>query len=314
MNYTQQANQWLRRFRVDITSNSPRVFANGRQQVRVTVTLEPRDGQAISQEALDSLQLILIDDDGNIRDLDAELAVSTERDSRFTYHADSGSAPSPLMEAATGTIRRHFYVTSTLPGGTLSTIYAGIWKDQENSFETNRAPFLSSVEIESITPRRLTEDHFELAVEDAGNNGATDIDLYYLKFKEPSRYIASSKSLAIPSGVAFYSGWKNTSPWYAIHSDLWSSYRYTHYAFDVGAEFEWTSSNGEVTVRLNKHQGCMTLLRERELINSNAASTETRDWSIWEVIDQHGNAIVLRFVREDQGNRIGFTTDINAPL
>lgn len=314
MNYAQLANQWLRRFRVDITSNSPRIFANGRQQVRVTVTLEPRDGQTISQASLDSLQLILIDDDGKIHDLDAELVASTERDSRFTYHAGSGGAPSPLMEAATGTIRRHFYVTSTLPGGTLSTIYAGIWKDQDTSFETNRAPFLSSVEIESITPRRLTQDHFELSVEDAGNNAATDIDLYYLQFKDPDRYIAASRSLAIPSGVAFYNGWKNISPWYAIHSDLWSSYRYTHYAFDIGAEFEWASSNGEVTVRLNKRHGCMTLLRERELINSGAASAEARDWSIWEVIDQHGNGVLLRFVRENHGDRIGFTTDINAPL
>ncbi|TFF41212.1 hypothetical protein [Pseudomonas sp. RIT623] len=44
MNNTSKANQWLRRFELNITSNSRRVYANGRQQVEVTVTLEPGTG------------------------------------------------------------------------------------------------------------------------------------------------------------------------------------------------------------------------------------------------------------------------------
>lgn len=63
-------NQWLTRFRLDITSSSNRLYANGRQQVEVTVTLEPRKGETLSEESLNSLSLVLIDEDGEPRLLD----------------------------------------------------------------------------------------------------------------------------------------------------------------------------------------------------------------------------------------------------
>lgn len=312
MTHSQSANQWLSRFRVDITSNSNRVYANGRQQVEVTVTLEPRDGQTISEQSLASLELLQIDDEGQFHILDAELQALHERDPRFTYHAASGVVPSPLMESSPRTLRRRFYVTSTLPGGTLSTLYAGIWKDEQSHYETNVAPFKSSVVIESISPQRLPESAFELKMEDSiaykesvGRTWDDEVEhqVGYFGLRDPNTFIVESRSQATPGGRAFYErhNWDHAlfslqlTNDYSQHAEVSVHGVDQAFALDAG-------TRGRLTHR--PHQ--MTLHRYHRRFYARHYNALSEEQSLWKVIDRNGNEHRIEFLSKENGNAIAF--------
>ncbi|TYO70198.1 hypothetical protein DQ397_004461 [Pseudomonas sp. CK-NBRI-02] len=313
-----QANQWLRRFRIDITSNSNRLYANGRQQVKVSITLEAREGQTISSASLNSLRLFVLDDDGAVIDLthtdtaNTGLKAATRRDERFEYHAHHPQihtrSLSRSLSSSLKVLRRHFYVSSTLPGGTLSTLHARIQKDDDTWFDTLVAPFVSSVEIESISPLRLDETHFELDREDAHDHENYDLDLWYLRFINPNFRIVANRSLKCPGGRHFSiqsTGYTSTTTVGQIH---YISKIHTLHAFDIGKPPHWYSLDRKFHIALNAKPGAMTLLYARLTVRQRLV-IDKRYESVWAVIDQHGNEHTVKFRPMDGGKRIGFTTN-----
>lgn len=307
------ASQWLRRFRVDITSSSNRVFANGRQQVEVTITLEPRQGQSISEQALASMQLILIDDNGKICNLDGELKAHAVRDRRFAYHAASGSVPSPLLEASTNTLRRRFYVSSTLPGGTLSTVYAGIWMDDETHFETNAGPFQSSVVIESIKPLRQHESAFQLVMEpmieykiDSANRYDDEVQEHigYFGFKDPNSNLVYSTPHATPSGEAFYKrrNWDHALISFELVNDYSQHHDVTAYAVNHDLLLDFPEA--DKTFRSRRHH--MTLYISHRRFYSVYENEVVEEKSLWTLVDQDGNAHEVEFFTKEDGREVHF--------
>ncbi|WP_153788404.1 hypothetical protein [Pseudomonas sp. EMN2] len=313
MTHTPTANQWLRRFRLDITSSSNRVYANGRQQVEITVTLEPRDGETVTEQNLATLELLQVDDDGNIRVLDSELRAHDERDPRFAYHTASGVVPSPLMESSSRTIRRRFYVTSTLPGGTLSTVYAGIWKDEQSHFETDVAPFKSSVVIESIAPHHLPDSAFQLVMQDrisykenSGNYWDDEIehDVGYFGFKDPNNLIIESLARAVPSGETFYvaNHWDHALISFELTNDYSQTTRLRAYAVGDAFELDVGAPQGRLTQRPHH----MTLHRFYRRFYARHWNGHAQDPSLWTIIDRDGNEHSVEFLASNGGNAIDF--------
>lgn len=312
MNHTQQANQWLRRFRLDITSSSNRLYANGHQQVEVTITLEPRDGQTITEEQLSTLQLILIDDEGGIRDLDGALLAHSERDPRFDYHAAT-SVPGALVHSSARAIRKRFHVSSTLPGGSLSTIHAGIWFDASTSFETNVAPFRSSVVIESVAPPTAHETLFQLVEQDKvsykadnGNywNDEIEEEVAYFGLRDPNNRIVESHPHDTPSAEPFYvrNNWDHALISFELTNDYSQHCRVAAYA--VGEPFTLQLPDSSQVLTQRPHH--MTLYRHFSRFYRRWFNDLSEAPSLWTVVDRHGNAYGIEFFTTEAGKTLRF--------
>ncbi|MCO7522351.1 MULTISPECIES: hypothetical protein [unclassified Pseudomonas] len=307
MNHTQQANQWLSRFEVAVTSNANRVFANGRQQVEITLSIEPRKGQEITAEQLATLQLVVLDDDGIPRDLQGDLQVSDQRDPRFAYHAASGAVPSALLQSTPRTLRRRFYVSSTLAGGTLSTLYAGIWKDPETHFETTRAPFQSSVIIESIAAPEPHISMFNLELEKTRETyhveGAHDDEFEYqighFGCSDPRNSIVESRPHATPSGEAFY--WRHNWEHVLISFTGTNDYSQHCYVAAYGVNETVEFDTAQAQRRLRNRPNHMSLCLYHRRFYRHHYSDRAEHASRWTVLDKHGNAYGIEFVATESG-------------
>lgn len=315
MNELKNPSQWLRRFRLDITSSSNRVYANGLQQVEITVTLEPRDGQTISPESLDSLSLVQIDEEGDARILDhPDLYAHRERDTRFVYHAASGTAPSALTERTANSIRRVFYVTSKRPGGTLSQLYATIWKDENTYAITHVAPFVSSVVIESIAPPLVHDGLFRLDMQPAFRyklpnfrsrwNDELEEIVGYFGFADPRSILVESTAHFTPSGEPFYERHNHDTALISFELTNDYSQHCTVTAFGVGQAFEVTApDSGEQFVERLHHMTLHQYFKRFYIAHHNSRS-EAR--SAWSLLDQHGNAYHVEFLVSNSGRALKF--------
>ena len=311
MSNTIKVNQWLSRLRLDITSSSNRVFANGRQQVEITVTVEPRDGEEVDENAIASIELFIFDDNANELQPDGELHVDSERDPRFEYYAASGGAPSPLMNSSQRTARRRFYLSSTLPGGSLTTIYAGIRKDTDNHFMTNTGPFQSSVVIESITPLRHPEAAFKLDMQERVSfrtatgklrDAETNSDVGYFGFRDPNNSIVESIPHAVPSGEPFYTrnNWDHVIFSFELINDYSQICQVTTYAEGAPMDINY---NGR---RFTPRAGNMAVCVYHQRFYDAWSNSINEDKSLWTVVDRHGNEQDIEFFTEDSGRIIKF--------
>lgn len=322
MNQSLKASQWLRRFRVDVTSSSNRVFGNGRQQVEVTVTLEPRDGQAITAEQLDSVRLLVCTDEGEYLALEAQvdqgsapLLASPARDPRFNYFAATASAPSALMDSSAKTLRRRFYVSSTFPGGTPTTLYAGIFQDEEVHFETNASPFSSSVVIETLTPPKLAESAFLLEMEpritrwvDGAASTRDDeyqYDVGYFSTRDPNNPLIMSKAEQTPSGVPFYerNSWDHVLISFELINDYSQCCELTVHG--LGDPFEQDLPGAVVKLNQRAHQLCLMRYFNRFYSRQNSNEVSSRP-SLWRLVDINGNEHLIEFFTSDDGDSIRF--------
>jgi hypothetical protein len=306
-----QAYLWLRRFRIDITSHSNRVYANGHQEIEVTVTVEPREGQSLDDQQMASISLVQVDDQGQLRHLDDALFATDERDLRFEYHNTAGFLPSILPTASSQTRRRRFYVSSSRPGGSLDTVYASIWMADGERFVSNEGFFRSSVTIESVSPLRLAKEHFELQRDDVAAEplmgGHFDLDLYALGFKDPNYRIVESRCYATPSATEYYEGYVDSRP--ALQ--FGGPYRadsFFHYAFAVGPAFTWLAYGKQVAI--NQTPGKMNFVRVQNVDYDKPGYPETRRISRWGLLDQQGNEHIIEMLPAANGNLIDFRIDL----
>ena len=302
MNISDQANSWLTQFKIEITSSSNKVFGNGRQQLEATVSVAPRTNSTISDEQLASIALVTLDDDGVYRELNGALKASETRDPVFQYFADTGSAPSNL-EIRGPARRKRFYVSSSRSGGSLDKLYARISKNADTHYVTDVGAFKSSIIVESITPLRYEVQDLELTAEDELDTANVDIDVYYLKFKNPKLQIVKSVSFnEFDDEDYHYRRCFATSQ--GAHPGAIGSW-FTHYAFEVGARFPFSA--GQSTVTLNQRPGQMNLVRT--ITNEPFYTSRPQNYahrSRWALFDQYGNDRKIEVTQTDNGNRISF--------
>nr|WP_314574888.1 hypothetical protein [uncultured Pseudomonas sp.] len=294
---------WITRFNVDITSSSNRVFSNGRQQLQVSVSVTPKEGQTVTNEQLDSIRLVTLDDDGNYQELSGDLQASTQRDERFDYYGGSGTAPQNLLDS--NSRRRKFYVSSTRPGGSLDVIYASISKDSQASYVSHTNRFNSSVTVESITPLRMNRNNFEFEGIDEHweqiGEEKVDFDVYHLSFKSSGLRIVDCITHGAKGGVPYYQDCELISSWGGgIRGDGYSIHHYYyHFAYPVGPER--TFSYGGRSIAINKRRGVMDFVRLK-LTKDGAPITPVKHDSVWGLLDQHGNEHKIEMTQESSGN------------
>ena len=301
------ATQWLSRLRVDIISNSNRVYANGRQQVAVAVSLTPRDGQTISAEQLDSVTLFEIDDDGQYRSLEHELVAHPTRDPRFDYFNASGSAPHPVLDASRQTRRRTFYLSSTRPGGSLSTVYAGVYIDAQTLFVTDTAPFKSSVVVESVAPPTAHRSMFALEMQPKETykeasesywDDEVEEQVGLFGFAAPGQRIVDSVAHGTAAEIPFYErhGWDNTLISFELTNDYSSTTTITVYQPDRYVDQHGSSPS--------PHHMALHLYHRR--FYRRHRNDLRSDVSAWTLIDQHGNGYRVDFLALADGRSVDF--------
>lgn len=293
--------RWLTAFNVNLTSNSRKLYANGRQQVEISVSVTFRSRAIFTKEQLDNIRLVILDDNGAFQELSGELNVSTERDTRFHYYADTGAPPAPLLQPYS--IRRRFYVSSTRPGGSLDRIYAAINKDRDTLYVSHTSVFNSSVEVESLTPLRLTRDDIEFSREDNHHQvvNATDwdYDVYQLSFKGRNLKMVQSVSYGTGSGYLYYS---NVIEDYGYFADG-EPRSNMHIAYAVGTQTKFRLPRSILSVR--RRPASMVFIRIATH-GPVTVSGDSRSLSQWGLIDQYGNEHMIEMTQEDNGNLIDF--------
>ncbi|MFJ3466784.1 hypothetical protein [Pseudomonas sp. NPDC090201] len=316
---------WLSRFNINITSSSNRIFNNGNHQLEVSVGLTPRNGQTVTQEQLDSIQLVTLEDDGRYQELSGEYGYADERDKRFEYYADTGSMPSALLESTT--YRKKFYITSIASGGSRKAIYAAITRAPDEHYVSHTSIFNSSVTIETNTKLRRQRSDFKLEAVDLLQDTVTDtyrwhdstfeartsvdVDLYYLEFKNPAFRIVDVRVPFFSGSGCFYSdfnddtqlaeeiGWP-TAPLPRIYK------RHAHFLVDPRAA-DSTFIYRHIRVATNTRDGALNFIRLK-LRGAGAVLGEAyRAPRIFGVFDQYGHEHLIEMTQEQDGNLINFT-------
>jgi len=297
---------WITKFNIHITSNSNKVFGNGRHQLEVSVSVTPKLGVQITQEQLDSIRLVTLGDDGHYHELSGDLRMSTERDKRFEYYADTGAPPAPLLAA--NTLRRRFYVSSTRSGGTLDVIYAAISKDEATHYVSHTTPFITSITVETLTPLRLNRDDFAFEAEDNHFQviDATEwnYDVNQLFIKSRTLKLVDAIAYGPTSGKAYFqnvieedSGWDFDG----LTPDISKSF--THIGYGVSDQREFPVTNA--TLSVNRYPNSMVFIRIFTYGISWLSGTTTID-AQWGLLDQYGNEHRIKMTQRNDGQYIDF--------
>lgn len=292
---------WITKFNIHVTSNSNKVFGNGRHQLEVSVSVTPKAGVEISDEQLDSIRLVTLDDDGAYQELDGELHMSKERDKRFEYYADTGGAPQALLAA--NSRRRRFYVSSTRSGGSLDVIYAAISKDEETQYVSNTSKFNTSITLETLTPLRLTREDMTLSVEDNYEHtvNATDWDYDVYQMYPNSRHLKWVASIPYGpgSGIPYYQTTVEDNGFFADGEPK----SYTHLAFEVSTRRRFKAPTTDISV--NRRPGSMVFIRIKTFGPVTLTGAQNRT-SRWGLLDQYGNEQQIEMTQTSDGNLIDF--------
>ncbi|MFJ5298858.1 hypothetical protein ACIQAL_20270 [Pseudomonas sp. NPDC088368] len=297
---------WITKFGIHVTSNANKVFANGRHQLEISVSVTPKAGVDITDEQLDSIRLVTLDDNGAYQDLSGELHMSTERDARFEYFADTGSAPAALLEA--NARRRRFYVSSTRSGGTLDVIYAAITKDESTHYVSHTSLFNTSVTIETLTPLNLTRDDFSFKDEDNHYQeiGATEwnYDVYQLVIKGRQLKLVDAIPYGPKSGEAYFQNVLEEDPgWDFDGLTPHISKSFTHIGYEVSDQTEFPVPNAVLSVnRLPNSMLFIRILTYGTTRLQGVTSTDTR----WGLLDQYGNEHKIKMTQRNDGQYIDF--------
>jgi hypothetical protein len=311
---------WLSRFNINITSNSNRIFNNGNHQLEVSVGLTPRKGETITTEQLKSVRLVTFDDDGQYQELSGEYRASPERDKRFEYYANTGSAPERLLQS--NTYRMRFYVSSTASGGSIKTLYAAVTRDEDSHYVSHTSVFNSSVDVETITQPRFKRSDFKLERIDILNNTVTDftefagkfwevetavdLDLYHLEFKNPAFRIADADAAFLQGFAATFLGdrydgeivWGDNLASYLVEMNI-------HYLVDPRSpvkEFRYR----HLSVPINSRAGAMDFIRLQLRgvdPKPEAGPPAPVDFSVF---DQYGNKHTIKMTTEGPGELMDF--------
>lgn len=294
---------WITKFGIHVTSNSNKVFGNGRHQLEVSVTVTPKPGVDITEEQLDSIRLVTLDDNGAYQELSGELRMSTERDTRFEYYADTGAAPAPLLEA--NARRRKFYVSSSRSGGTLDVIYAAISKDETTHYVSHTSKFNTSATLETLTPLRLTRDDF--AFDDEDNHYQEirgtewNYDVYQLFIKGRNLKLVEAIPYGPTSGQAYFQSIFEEESFF--DPDYYLAKSFTHIGYQVSDQTRFRVP--EAVLSVDRRPNSMLFIRIFTQGGAKLTGVETID-AQWGLLDQYGNEHKIKMTQRNDGQYIDF--------
>ncbi|WP_442112383.1 hypothetical protein [Pseudomonas sp. NUPR-001] len=160
---------WLKEFSIKVSSGNDRVYNNGRQQIEISLTVEPQANQEISDAQFNTLKPVYLDDDGNYVAL-PELTsneswfYSSSENPNFDY-LPSTFTPEPLTAAT-------FNEDGSL-GQLLTLGPEGNWLDANNADPVTSNTEISSTNTQVNGARRVKRFYVQ-----SHSRAGTDITLY----------------------------------------------------------------------------------------------------------------------------------------
>lgn len=163
---------WLTTFKIEVTSSAPALYANGYQQVELTLYVEAYendDGDDLTEDEYNSLCLYTKNSNGLYErvpftgDSEGLWLQATQKNPLFDYYDPTNKGV--LSETAGSTAQppdnhaeryKRVFLTSTAPGGTTEKIYAGITYRDGTLYYSGDMAAESSVTITAHHPRTFT--------------------------------------------------------------------------------------------------------------------------------------------------------------
>jgi len=189
---------WLSVFAIDVTSSVPALYANGYQQVELTLSVEARENEDgsenLTEAEYNSLCLFSKNPDGSYAripfagDSEASWLQTTEKDPLFDYYeAAKNSQPinttAPSTQAPVDNTKRtkKVFVTSTASGGSTLEIFAGITYRDGTLYYTGDINGEQSVVVTAYHPRTFTAPSSFLFTHEPPEGGASE--RYFINYK-----------------------------------------------------------------------------------------------------------------------------------
>ncbi|QLL10857.1 hypothetical protein [Pseudomonas chlororaphis] len=189
---------WLSRFEIALTSASPQLYPNARQQIAVTLTIQARTGKVISRQEQESLCLSVRNNTGQFSPLPVEdngtahWFASATRNNYSYYPSTADPAPNKNEEGGTSAgvadgdvtfFEKTFYVMSRAPEGSQETLYARVTRHMDNEsyvYNTVEDPsFKTSVGITAAPiPQFFAPEHYTFDRTLVGGNGSSDLFIW----------------------------------------------------------------------------------------------------------------------------------------
>ncbi|AZL68633.1 MULTISPECIES: hypothetical protein [Pseudomonas] len=138
---------WLSKFIIEVTSGSEGAYNNGNQQIMITLMVEPKEGEIVTEEELKSLLPTVRQADGTFKALDRfddtlPWGWNHEHDARFDFL--SGQYPAQNSNP----LSKVFYIHTRATGGSTITLHAQITRDGQTYFTEDG--FESSITLRSV--------------------------------------------------------------------------------------------------------------------------------------------------------------------
>ena len=182
---------WLRQFRVELSSVSPNLYGNSRQQAELRLTVEVQAGHPpLTDAQLSSLLLVYERPDGSYEQLPYGGGSTTgwwqspERDTRYDLMPGAG-ASLPSISHTTSLVSKLLYVSTSQAGGSNVKLRAQISKDASTVYYTDDAHgFDESVVLTTVRPPVFDEaDYVWERTLSEGNINNVFVHEYSLRLK-----------------------------------------------------------------------------------------------------------------------------------
>ncbi|RON52337.1 hypothetical protein BK666_02910 [Pseudomonas frederiksbergensis] len=181
---------WLSNLNIAIDSASNRVYPNGRQQMKVTVSVEPLMSQTVTDEELESAKLLVRDASGKFTLLPEAANGSvawffSHEPNNYREYPGTKDSPSPAkVENKSSAVRtRVFYVMANTvsPAKPLETLYVGITRYVDGKpynyiTDGSESGFDAKVEVRTAEiPRFKVPDNYSFVSTLVDGNGNSDL-------------------------------------------------------------------------------------------------------------------------------------------
>lgn len=303
---------WLRQFHVELSSASPNLYGNSRQQAELRLTVEVQPGcPPLTDAQLSSLLLVYERPDGSYEQLPYAGGSTTgwwqslERDPRYDLMPGAGAAL-PSAPHTASLVSKLLYVSTSQAGGSNVKLRARIQKDDTTVYYTDAFHgFDKSVVLTTVRPPVFAESDF--VWERTINEGTIDnVFFHEYSLRLRSLGLSSVSQLSTPGMIR----------WHRNHSEeTWATYvgiappgsKTVVYnpAIPTGDQFTprhtaKTPGNQSMILVLN---GANNIPFNREGLGHGGPCQAT-------LVDRHGNDHVVLFHFSDDGTPLERRTNI----
>lgn len=314
--------EWLSTFKIELTSNSPSLYGNGRQQVEVTLIVEGARDIVITQEQLNTLTIVHRNDLGEYAPLpdtqseDLDWFASLTRDERFDYYEGSvhGHFAAPDTDAV---LSKRFYVSTVASGGSVIELHAQIEMAPDAIFVTEDTND-SSIKLSAVTlPSYIFPDHYTWANtwQQGDSNGSAFIQEWSLAANQPAFSCAEERA-GNPNGMI---KWQRNAPEESAASNVGTGYPGdTEFRYNpsilVGDDF---AARRHKNVESDNKSHVVVVLQADNRIPYNAGGLAHQGPCRVLVYDKNGNTHELEFSFGTEGTtfeqRTTLRVNVNSP-